>query len=67
MTEYATSDVVPATGEYLCTACGESTEFEAGDDFSPCGSCGDENASWVPAIEEESVVGDQPQDEVAEE
>ncbi len=66
MTEYAATDVVPNTAEYLCTACGEATEFEVGDDFSTCGSCGDENAGWAPAIEEESGVVRETEDESAE-
>lgn len=53
MKQYTTSDAVPNTGEYVCASCGEMTEFEKGDDFSVCGSCGDENtAGWIPALEE---------------
>jgi hypothetical protein len=56
VTEYATTDVVPVTREYICTACGEATEFEAGDDFAVCGSCGDEEAGWNP-LEDELEAG----------
>lgn len=63
MTEYAVTDVVPQTGEYLCTACGETTEFEAADDFAVCGSCGDENAGWTPVVDEGGETKEQPSEE----
>jgi ribosomal protein L37AE/L43A len=67
MTEYATTDAVPRTGEYLCASCGETTEFEASDDFSVCGSCGDENAGWAPVLEEEGDLGsERPEEEPSE-
>ena len=44
--EYTNTDVVPENGEYRCTACGDVQEFEAGDDFTLCDSCGNENAGW---------------------
>lgn len=56
MTEYAITDVVPHTGEYLCASCGEPTEFEAADDFAVCESCEDETASWAPLIEPDETV-----------
>jgi hypothetical protein len=68
MKEYATTDIVPSTAEYLCTSCGEITEFEAEDDFAVCGSCGDDSASWTPAVEEieASSPAEEPEEESAE-
>lgn len=52
--EYANTDVVPASGEYRCTACGDAQQFEAGDDFTICDLCGDETAGWEPLGEPET-------------
>jgi hypothetical protein len=53
MAEYEISDTVPKTGEYVCTSCGEMSEFENDDDFSICTFCEDEEGKWVPAIIED--------------
>lgn len=53
MAEYSISDSVPKTGEYVCSSCGEISEFEGEDDFTVCSLCEDSDASWVPAVEED--------------
>lgn len=60
MRQYDITDHVPKTGEYVCAACGEISEFEEGDDFSPCDYCGDEEgAGWTLAfLEEEEGLSD---------
>lgn len=46
--EHSNTETVPTSSEYRCTGCGETQEFEAGDDFTICDLCGDENAGWEP-------------------
>lgn len=46
--EYSNTEKVATSSEYRCTGCGEAQEFEAGDDFTICDLCGDENAGWEP-------------------
>ncbi len=52
MKEFALTDTVTKTGEYVCTVCGEMTEFEEGDDFAACESCEDQSGAWTPAVED---------------
>ena len=69
MQEYSTTDAVPKTSAYVCTSCGETTEFETGDDFSVCAFCDDDTASWVIAIQEdaEEALGEEtPEEEPTE-
>ncbi len=66
MAEYEISDTVPKTGEYVCSSCGEISEFELDDDFSVCAFCGDEDAKWVPAVVEDEEDKDEI-DEFSEE
>jgi len=53
MAEYDISDTTPKTGEYVCSSCGEMTEFERDDDFSVCPFCEDDNGKWVHAVVED--------------
>lgn len=55
--EHTNTDLVPESGEYRCTACGEAQEFEVGDDFTLCDACGDENAGWERVISEVTEEG----------
>lgn len=44
--EFSNTETVPTSGEYRCTACGNTQEFEEDDDFTMCDACGDETAGW---------------------
>ncbi|MDP3685413.1 MAG: hypothetical protein Q8R32_01110 [bacterium] len=55
--EYANTDAVPENGVYVCTSCGDTQEFEAGDDFVICENCGDESAGWGPQTPEAAEEG----------
>lgn len=55
--EYANTDAVPESAAYVCTSCGETQEFEAGDDFVICDFCGDESAGWEPPATETAEEG----------
>ena len=62
--EYANSDTVPEGGEYRCTSCGTSQEFEAGDDFAICDACGSETAGWERVVEGAAEEGQGEQENV---
>ena len=55
--EYANTDSVPESGVYICISCGDTQEFEAGDDFAICDACGDEGAGWEPQAAEGAEEG----------
>jgi RNA polymerase-binding transcription factor DksA len=44
--EFSNSEKVPRTDYYRCSTCGSEIEFEKGDDFPICDSCGDQEANW---------------------
>lgn len=52
MTEHSNTAVVPDGGTYKCTSCGNTAEFEVGDDFTICDACGDDTAGWEPQAAE---------------
>ena len=59
--EYSNTEAVPETNEYRCTGCGDVQEFEGGDDFTLCDTCGDEAAGWevVGSGEDEETLKDE--------
>jgi hypothetical protein len=62
MAEYDISDTAPKTGEYVCSSCGEMSEFENDSDFAICTFCEDEDGKWVPAIIEDDEVKDKDEE-----
>ena len=46
--EYKIGDMVPKTGKYQCSACGNVQVFEKGEEFTDCDAClGGDEVSWV--------------------
>ena len=44
--DYQSGEKVPRVGRYKCGICGDTWDFEVGEEFPECEACYDPNATW---------------------